>query len=392
MQYYFILGKNPILSKAEIEAVFELESIKYKVEKFEDKILILETDKDLNIELINQRLGGTVKIGKILGHINDLHEVESKFFDLIKAEEGKLHFGFSLYALSEKINIKKKLQKLRPIAMEIKRILREEKNLNSRWVVSKEPELSSVIVKKNQLLKYGSEICFFLLEKEILVGQTLAVQLFEEFGARDYNRPARDDISGMIPPKLAKIMLNLAKIEPGSEILDPFCGSGTILQEALLMNYNNLIGFDNSQKAIEDTKTNLDWLKEKYELEIDKIKLEQVDVLDLSKKLKDESIDYIITEPYLGPPLKGNETKVQIEKNIKELETLYIKTFEQFAKVLKHKGKVVIVIPEFKYKNENLKLNLYNIKDFKVINKERLEYSRPNQHVIRNIIIFQKNE
>jgi tRNA G10 N-methylase Trm11 len=391
MQYYFILGKNPILSKAEIEAVFELESIKYKLEKFQDKILILETSKDLDIELLNRRLGGTVKIGKILGHISDLHEVESKFFNLIKVKEGKLHFGFSLYPLAEKVNIKKKLQKLRPIAMEIKRILREEKNLNSRWVVSKEPELSSVIVKKNQLLKYGSEICFFIAENDILVGQTLAVQLFEEFGERDFNRPGRDAVSGMLPPKLARIMINLAQADKKSLILDPFCGSGTVLQEALLMDYNNLIGFDNSEKAINDTQINLNWLKEKYEVDIEKIKIKQVDAIDLSKNLSAESIDFIITEPYLGPPLKGNETKAQIEKNIQELETLYLKVFEQFTKVLKYKGKVVMVIPEFKYKNENLKLNLYNIKGFKIINKERLEYSRPNQHVIRNIIIFQKN-
>jgi len=301
-----------------------------------------------------------------------------------------VHFGFSLYDLGSEKNIYKFKQKLKLAAMEIKRKLREDKGLNSRWVVSKEQELSSVIVKKNQLLKYGSEICLFLKNDKIIVGQTLAVQLFEQFGKRDFNRPGRDDVSGMIPPKLAKIMINLAQADQNSLILDPFCGSGTILQEALLMDYKNLIGTDVSEKAIDDTKKNLDWLYNKFEIENFNVKVELVDVKNLSKQLAKESIDYIITEPYLGPPLKGDESKSQLEKNIGLLEDLYLKAFKQFSKILKYKGKIIIVIPEFKFKNEILQINLYNINGFKIINKKRLEYYRPNQHLIRSIMIFER--
>jgi tRNA G10 N-methylase Trm11 len=391
MQYYFILGKNPLLSLAEIKAVLEFFDYKFTIVNFKDNILILEIDKSLDIEVINQRLGGTVKIGQIIDQVNNLEEIADKFCKLIKCQSGKLHFGFSLYSLSDKINLAKKKKSIKSIAMEIKRKMREQKHLNSRWVVGKEIELSSVIVKKNQLLKYGSEICLFFTDQYILVGQTLAVQAFVEFASRDYKRPSRDQISGMLPPKLARIMLNLAKIKPEANILDPFCGSGTILQEALILGYQNLIGFDSSAKAIQDTQNNLNWLADKYNFELKNVQLNQVEVKNLNQYLAKQSIDYIVTEPYLGPPLKGNELEAQINKNIQELEKLYLEAFKQFQQVLKAKGKIIMVIPEFKINNKTKQLDLAKIKDFKILNQEKLIYCRPYQYVWRQIIILSKN-
>ncbi|MCX6743572.1 MAG: hypothetical protein NT116_05025, partial [Candidatus Parcubacteria bacterium] len=221
MKYFFVLGKNPVLSKAEIEAVLQISDIRYQISEFSGNVLILEIEKKLDVSWLNNCLGGTVKIGKILDKISNLENFKDRFFDLIKFGNGKVYFGFSLYSLDPNIHLKHLAKKLTPVAMEIKRKLREEKNINSRYVVSKELELSSVIVKKNKLLQNGAEICFLIKEKpsfakasegkEILVGQTLAVQPFEEFGSRDYGRPSRDDVSGMIPPKLARIMVNLAQ-------------------------------------------------------------------------------------------------------------------------------------------------------------------------------------
>ncbi len=393
MQYFFILGKNPILSKAEIVAVLEFLNFKFKISIFSDNVLIINSEKNIDIEKFNERLGGTIKIGKILDKIEKLQEFEAKFFKLIKFGSGKVHFGFSLYLLDKDLHLKKYLKQVRPLAMDIKRKLREEKHLNSRWVSSKEPELSSVIVKKNQLLKYGSEICFFIKDNEILIGQTLAVQPFEEFGQRDFGRPGRDSFSGMLPPKLAKIMINLAKIKPDKKILDPFCGSGTILQEALVLGYHDLLGTDNSLKAIEDTKKNLNWLTQKFSISNFQLAIKNVDVNNLSGKIKLNSINAIVTEPYLGPPLKGNEAISKIETTAKELEDLYLEAFNQFYRVLQKKGKIVIIFPIFKLKHYQRKLNIIKqIEElgFKQLNKDILIYSRPNQFVWRQIFIFEK--
>lgn len=414
MKYYFILGKNPILSRAEVLAVLAKaegraaerlpatrESLKSEVF---GKILFVEAEGELDSDWLNSQLGGTVKIGKVLDSIKSLDEFEDKFFELVKFGAGKAFFGFSLYSLSTAINPKNFQKRLNAIAMNIKSRLKEEKDISSRYVVSKEPELSSVIVAKNKLLKNGAEICFFFTNEEIIFGQTLAVQEFEEFGARDFSRPGRDDVSGMLPPKLARMMINLAQVKSEATILDPFCGSGTILQEAIVLGYKNLIGTDNSDRAIEDTKKNLTWLdtnmkaasadgSTKLTMTASAVQVEKLDVKELSNKFKANSIDAIVTEPFLGPPVKGNESRQQIMTTIQALETLYLNAFIQYAKVLKKGGKVVMVFPVYNFRNTQTKLDILSQigkLGFEKLNKEELVYYRESQFVRRSIMFFIK--
>jgi tRNA G10 N-methylase Trm11 len=393
MQYFFILGKNSILSKAEIEAVLQISDFRFQILDFSEKVLVIETEKKLDVEWLNNRLGGAVKIGKILDTIDNLEEFDSKFFSLLKFDKNKVFFGFSLYQLDPKVHLNHLVKKLTPVAMEIKRRLREEKQLNSRYVVSKELELSSVIVKKNKLLKNGADICFLIKEKEILVGQTLAVQPFEEFGARDFTRPSRDQVSGMLPPKLARIMVNLAQLKEDAQILDPFCGSGTILQEALILGYQNLIGSDQSPKAIADTQNNLNWLAQKYQLNTNNVQLYNVPIKLLNKKIKPNLIDAIITEPYLGPALKGTEDLKQIDLIIKEIRTLYLSALTVFYEILKKQGKIVIILPIYHLKNIDKSLEITEVIKkigFEILNQEKLLYFRPGQFIKREIIILEK--
>ncbi len=352
---------------------------------------------------LNSRLGGTVKIGKILATMGDLDEFQDNFFKLVKFEQAKFYFGFSFYPLSPKMNIQAIQKKMTAIAMEIKSILRDEKNISSRYVVAKEPELSSVIVAKNKLLKNGAELCFFIDQGIVTMGQTLAVQAFEEFGSRDFSRPGRDQVSGMLPPKLARMMINLAQVKPEAVILDPFCGSGTILQEAIVLGYRNLIGTDNSDRAIEDTKKNLDWLLNKSKVEslppeadppsAEKSKVMKLDVKDLSLKFKANSIEAIVTEPFLGPPVRGNESREQIENTVQILESLYLEAFVQFSKVLVKGGKVVMVFPIYNLRNHQSKIEILTQIEklgFQPTNQEDLLYFREKQFVWRSIIIFEK--
>ena len=65
-----------------------------------------------------------------------------------------------------------------------------------------------------------------------------------------------------------------------------------------------------------------------------------------------KSIDAIVAEPYMGKPLKGNEPKEDLFKQAIELKKLYLSAFAQFHKLLKPKGKVVFLIPRFKWQSE----------------------------------------
>src|SRR6185503_10002944 len=103
-----------------------------------------------------------------------------------------------------------------------------------------------------------------------LLAQTLFVQDIEAYGARDQARPARDARVGMLPPKLAQIMLNLSAgpLRASAEelarlrVLDPFCGTGVILQEALLMGYS-VLGTDIDERMVDYSRRNIKWLFQK---------------------------------------------------------------------------------------------------------------------------------
>ena len=362
-QYVFILGRNQKLSVAEILAVLP----EAKTVKITDSFLVLD-NVEIDCQKILKQLGGTIKIGKIISQSINKKLIVETLKDI--KSDNKLKFGLSYYGCQKN-----------KLGMEIKGWLKKSE-ISCRLVVGKDKALSSVIVTKNKVHE------FLILENKWL-GQTCAVQDFEEYGRRDFGRPVRDMVSGSMPPKLAQIMINLAQVSISAVLLDPFCGSGTILQEAILLGHENVIGSDISDKAIKDTENNLRWLETTYKLPPTSYKLFNVDVRGLSKKIKD--VDAIVTEPFLGPPLRGNETRQHIEKNIDELSKLYLVAFSEFKNVLNPGGKIVIVFPSFRVGRDILELPILDqIKKmgFTQVNKDKLIYGRPGQKVYRQIHVF----
>jgi tRNA G10 N-methylase Trm11 len=247
--------------------------------------------------------------------------------------------------------------------------------------------LSSVVVEQNKLLTKGVEIVLAADGGRTLVGHTMAVQAFKDLGKRDFGRPNRDDASGMLPPKVAQMMINLAEIKDyNGLVLDPFCGSGTVLQEALLMGFNNVAGTDLSPKAIEDSKENIVWLKEKFALTGTKTNIFLKNATKLSESFKPESVEAIVCEPYLGP----------------QLEDLYTKALREFSKILKPHGRVVMIFPMF-FGNKPINPDYYKfeIKSsipeewktnslIKVTPRNTIVYGRAGQKVFREIVVLEK--
>ncbi|MDD4271266.1 MAG: methyltransferase domain-containing protein [Patescibacteria group bacterium] len=391
MRYFFILGTNPTLSLAELTAVFNHGQFSL----IQKNIAILETNEEIKANII-KKIGGTVKFGLIHGEpasiaVKDILKSATSFAKPEKSDS-KFNFGISYYGKS-KINLK-------VLGMEFKKLLKES-GINSRWVISREPTLSSVVVEQNKLVTdKGVEIVIIEFNKKLLLGKTLAVQPFKELSFRDYGRPARDDYSGMLPPKLAQIMINLAGADLGAAILDPFCGSGTIITEAALMGYKKITGSDISDRALGDTKNNLAWVQSNFKLEALNFKLFHSDAAQISKHIAPNSIDFIITEPYLGPQ-RGN---TPINKIKTELEKLYSESLREFKKILKPGGKIVMIWPVFQgklstfiYPNidgykiigsipANLKKNIF----LKITNRDSIIYGRDGQKVWREIVILEK--
>lgn len=352
--------------------------------------LLLESDK-IDPQTIN-RLGGTVKIGQIIDAYpkNAPHKLSFALSGLLPTGEKRISFGFSNYSGAP---IREK-----QLGMELKKMITES-GQSARWVMSKEKVLSSVVVEENRLTGPGIEFCFFPGQDQLLIGQTLAVQPYKDLSFRDYERPARDDHSGMIPPKLAMIMLNLSGARFGEKIIDPFCGSGTIVNEALLLGYSKVYGTDLSQKAVRDSLENFTWLKNRYP-KLKDPKLQNLNVLNLSEQFSPATFQAVVTEPFLGPP-RGKRDFNAIKK---ELERLYTLAFQQFSQILKDNGRIVMVWPVFQAGSKPLALEP-ELKDFKIYNLSHLLpagiapdtkrgtiiYGRPGQNVWREIVILEKS-
>ena len=110
-----------------------------------------------------------------------------------------------------------------------------------------------------------------------------------------------------ISPRLSKIMINLTHCTPGKTFLDPFCGVGTILQEALLSRAK-VVGLDINRWCVDAAKRNLDWISREYELRDADFTVVQGDVREMAPKIHGE-IDCIATEPDLGPALRELPTE-----------------------------------------------------------------------------------
>lgn len=203
---------------------------------------------------------------------------------------------------------------------------------------------------------------------------------------RDRLKPYADPRKGMIPPKLARIMVNLAlrdKNPQGLTLLDPFCGTGTILIEAGILGLNT-IGGDLDPVQLQGTRRNLNWAKSHN------FNLIESDATHISEKIN-SPIDFIVTEPFMGAP---NPKPEKIKNITTGLKKLYLGCFKDWIKILKPGGTIVITLPYFELNGKTIKTSSvidsvlplgYNVKT-KAIN-----FTRPGSVVQREIIVLKKN-
>lgn len=407
-QYFFILGNNANLSLIEIYSVLNGWNYSFDTINETKDYLIIECSTPLNLDELQAQLGGSIKIGEIIlskktHEIGDSYQELEKYLIENTIEAKRIFFGYNLYSYKKK----KELDNLFKWALSFKKQLKELDYGKRRLVQSKEDVLSSVVVKKNKLLDdIGFDLNFFVTNNHLSVGRTRTVQDFELYNKLDYGRPAADSKSGMLPPKLAQIMINLAGNPKNKEdlvLLDPFCGSGTVLMQAISQGFIHIKGSDLSAKAVNDTKDNLAYTSEVLKKEDLDINIQELDVNNLSTGIEESSVDIVVTETYLGPPLTGRETKGQLIKTRNELKELYKSSFDEIYKILKPAAKLIITIPIYKYKDEDINFRIKELIEDSFVEVKIMEeykdlytkynsliYKRDRQKLWREIFILEK--
>ncbi len=378
-RFLAVLGRQPKISLAELESLY------YNVRQIGPSLAEFEMDaKSPRDESENypaiQRLGGTIKVAE------PINEPLSEFWKKLP-ETGKIVLGMSDYSRRTNPYLAQKE------ALRWKRVIGKG-GRNVRVIPNKTAALSSATSLHNRLY---TKTRIELIKNGNKYYRVVEVQDIDSYVERDQARPARDAKVGMLPPKLAQILINLCGNEPaGSVLLDPFCGTGVVLQEAALMQYS-IIGSDLSERMVEYTKRNLKWAGEKYN--IPKLGEAYVAQGDAANFEWPESIDLVACETYLGQPMSQPPAEIKLKQEKQECGGIILGFLKNLAKQIKTDTPVVIAVPAWlrpdgRYERLNLLDEIkdlrYNVVSFKNLEQRDLLYHREGQVVAREIIVLRK--
>ncbi|MGH7196263.1 MAG: TRM11 family SAM-dependent methyltransferase [Candidatus Saccharimonadales bacterium] len=390
-----ILGRQPKLGLAELESLYGAERVQPLGEH------AAQVDAD---EVDFSRLGGAIKLAKPVTTLpttkwSDLfrHVAEYVPEHLVRLPEGKIKLGFSVYG------IQTSTQHLFRAGLELKKACRAI-GRSVRIVPNTALELNSAQVIHNQLTsELGMELLFINAGDHTVVARTTAVQDVDDYAKRDFGRPKRDAFVGMLPPKLAQTMVNLAvdhsddperlPIRP-ARILDPFCGTGVVLQEALLMSYS-AYGSDINEKMVTYSRHNLEWLKTTYKLDAAMFTLE---VADATNHHWEPPFDYVVCEGYLGQPMSQEPPREKLQAVMHECNTIMQGFLKNIGAQLKPGTRLCIGSPAWFVQNkihhlpvlDDLESLGYNRIDFKHVSLKDLVYHRTDQIVGRELVVLIK--
>jgi len=434
MIYVFILGKNWKLSVAELVSFLKSRAYTPRIIDISKSFVVIELENALDPSIAVD-LGGTIKIGRVVTEI-PVGTVNKAFLEKDKQDRNQIQTDLSLDNTVERVFDASKAISIFGVSVyfadthfshssiRIQRFLGSyfKRSLASRGVKAKfmgfpksrhMPQLTHVEVLKKGLVENSAEILFCIGKEEAFLSKTIAVHNPFEFQKRDVERPFQRKIFS-ISPRLAKILVNLSMCLPGGRLLDPFCGVGTIIQEAALMQME-VIGVDKDSWCVKASRANLAWLKKEYSSLLEGMRSTVLlgDARSLTSQIEKGSVDAIATEPPLGPALRYIPTVSRANRIVGDLKSLYYDFLEEAYKVLKYSGYLAIVSPLVRtrmgvpvYLDIDRKAELdgfkkvYPVKreDFAIENKMVEELTRQTvftdaekrHKIVRQIHIFQK--
>lgn len=387
MKYLAVLGRLPKLSLAELESLFtEVEPSLERgsdLRKNSQNSPALATFESSETPDIN-RLGGTQKLAVKL-------EITPLDF-LSNLPEGKITLGlsdFRTHSSARKAGIE---------ALKLKKILTRH-GRSVRVLQNKTAVLSTATSHHNQLAEKQNHVEIILTDFGNF--NLIGVQNITKYAKRDQARPARDAKVGMLPPKLAQILINLCGPLPkNATLLDPFCGTGVVLQEAFLMGYTPY-GTDLEPRMVEYSKKNMEWLVEQLAKTDIKYFFDKSYIVegDATNFCWDRLFDAVACEAFLGQPMSQPPAEIKLKEEKERCRTILLGFLKNLGTQARKNTPVVLAVPAWLRPNGTYsRLNLldeveklgYNVKKFINVGPEDLLYYREGQIVARDIIVLRK--
>lgn len=334
----FQLWREFKLSLAEIYTLFPTTEIVYA----DMGVCILNTQNSQEIIEKAQKMGWVIKIIALFE--NYAWKPAQTILEQSEGFEGKFRYGISALWGDEK-NLKR-------ILMDTKKLLKEGW-MSARFVNKNFSNLSSAQIIGEGLVKRSSDFSIISAGGMEYFGKTIWVQDIEKYSQRDYGK-TRDMVVGMLPPKLAQMMINISydgqvKIQ---SIYDPFCGLWTILIESILMGNKQVYGSDISPENIEKTKKNITFARKEFDNVLKTSETSVLDAKGISSSPYLKKSDVIVTEGYLGQAfLKHTVSEQKIQEEKKHLLDIYEKFFFGLHKA-NFKGIIVISFPFWEIKGK----------------------------------------
>jgi tRNA G10 N-methylase Trm11 len=382
-----ILGRQPAIGTAELERVFGASSIKV----ISDQTVTVDSD-----HFDVQKFGGIPKAGVIIDELprSDWHKVSQKVVQYYSSKwsafEGKITLGISVYGFDIDA---REVQKTGII---LKQKLKKS-GVSLRLIPNPKPDLNTAISHHNKLGLSPNKVELLIVrasDGSVIIAESTGSQNITAYANRDQMRPKRDAFVGMLPPKLAQIMINMAIGNNLDKpmILDPFCGTGVILQEAVLMGHS-VYGSDLSEKMVRYSRDNLNWLADSHHVKFDWF----LSVGDAMTTKWQQPIDAVVSEVYLGQPFSAPPSPVKLAEVVKNCNHIITEFLKNLSVQIQPGTQLCIAVPAWRDAKDNFthlpfistiaRLG-YKPFEFTNVSQTDLLYYRENQVVARELLVL----
>ncbi|MCA9387276.1 hypothetical protein KC669_04550 [Candidatus Dojkabacteria bacterium] len=383
-----IFGRNKEIARIELYEVLSRMSIRFSLDYEEDRYWIISCEDETNINFheIIQNLAGTLRIVDIKQVLHTIHDLDLEQWDLYLPK--KYNYAISETGLNEEE---------RDIVTEHAKAF--AKNTNSK-AIFKNPKSSGKerLIDPSSYISWNLEdgveyVYFKSKDGDIYSGVTEGCGNTKIFKMLDTHLPARRFTHGT-SFRVARMMMNILDLKENQTLADPFCGTGTFLIEGLLQRLN-VIGIDNDSELVNDSKQNLHWLKNEFEIN------NSSEVILGDAKKTEFVADGVIFEPYMGPFLKNIPSIKEAKYIWNELNDLYNETFANLSMNLKLGNKVVCILPDipstsgeiFKLDEKVFESNgfMYTSLPSFLKTSAKIKYDTPDgSKIIRHVYILEK--